>query len=138
MNQDAAYVLDTLRADGQRVTTARRLIVELLSATNAHLCADDIAWHIRRAHPEIHLSTIYRTLESFGEWGLVTSVHHPHGAAFFHLTHTHDHVVCGHCGLIRDVDSSAFAELVTRLRDEYDFAVHSGRVALSGRCRTHT
>ena len=35
---------------------------------------------------------MYRTLESFREWGLLEHVHQPHGPSFFHLTGAPDYV----------------------------------------------
>src|ERR1700681_603848 len=63
LSEQAARTLDALRSEGRRVTTARRLVVELLANTAEHLTADDLAIRIHDAHPAIHLSTVYRTLD---------------------------------------------------------------------------
>jgi Fe2+ or Zn2+ uptake regulation protein len=126
-----------LRADGRRITTARRLVVELLAHTREHLTADDLAARIHHAHPEIHLSTVYRTLDSLRAWGLVEHVHQPHGASFFHLAGAHRHLVCERCGCIRDVPAVEFDALVARVRSEYRFELHLGHAALVGRCVEH-
>jgi Fe2+ or Zn2+ uptake regulation protein len=81
---------------------------------------------------------VYRTLESLSEWGIITPVRRPHGAAFFHLSPTHQHVVCEVCGRIEDVPSSEFDELVDRLRDHHDFELDVHQTALVGRCNLHT
>jgi Fur family transcriptional regulator, ferric uptake regulator len=137
VSEQASTTIDALRADGRRVTTARRLVVELLASTSEHLTADDLANSIHDAHPEIHLSTVYRTLDSLHEWGLVEHVHQPHGPSFFHLTGAHRHLVCEQCGRIRDVPVAEFEALVTRIRDRYGFELHLGHVALVGRCGAH-
>src|SRR5204862_3620581 len=46
VSEQASRTLDALRADGRRVTTARRLVVELLARTSEHLSADDLALRI--------------------------------------------------------------------------------------------
>jgi Fe2+ or Zn2+ uptake regulation protein len=137
MSREAARTLDALRAEGRRVTTARRLVVELLARTDEHLTADDLAARIHDANPEIHLSTVYRTLDSLCAWRLVEHVHQPHGASFFHLEGAHRHLVCEECGRIRDVPAAEFDALVDRIRTEYDFELHIGHAALVGRCREH-
>ena len=137
MNEQATRALDALRADGRRVTTARRMVLELLACTHEHLSADDLAARIHDAHPEIHLSTVYRTLDSLSEWGLVEHVHQPHGASFFHLAGAHRHLVCEQCGRISDVPAAEFDELVARIRSQYDFELHLGHAALVGRCADH-
>ena len=137
MSEETFHTLDALRADGRRVTTARRVVVELLARTSEHLTADDLASRIHDAHPEIHLSTVYRTLDSLHEWGLVEHVHQPHGPSFFHLAGAHRHLVCEECGRIRDVPAVEFDALVERMREEYGFELNLGHAALVGRCGAH-
>jgi Fur family ferric uptake transcriptional regulator len=137
MSLQAARTLDALRAEGRRVTTARRLVVELLARTPDHLTAEDLAAHIHGAHREIHLSTVYRTLDSLCAWHLVEHVHQAHGPSFFHLAGAHRHLVCDECGRIRDVPAAEFDSLVARIRAQYDFELHVGHAALVGRCCDH-
>jgi Fur family ferric uptake transcriptional regulator len=137
MIEQAVDTLDALRADGRRVTTARRLVVEVLARTTEHRTPEDLASRIHDAHPEIHLSTVYRTLDSLAEWGLVEHVHQPHSASFFHLKSAHHHLVCDECGRIRDVPTFEFAALVACLRERYGFELRVGHVALLGRCLDH-
>jgi len=137
VSEETFHTLDALRADGRRVTTARRVVVELLARTSEHLTADDLASRIHDAHPEIHLSTVYRTLDSLHEWGLVEHVHQPHGPSFFHLAGAHRHLVCEECGRIRDVPAVEFDALVERIREQYGFELHLGHAALVGRCGAH-
>ena len=136
-NEVAARALSRLREQGRRVTTARRMVLEGLSETDAHVTADVLARWIQHAHPEIHLSTVYRTLDSLCEWGLITQIRRPQGAAFFHLTSTHQHVMCEVCGRIEDVPASAFDDLVDRLRDAHGFELDIFHTALVGRCAEH-
>ena len=137
MSEHAARTLEALRTDGRRVTTARRLVIELLARTPDHLTAEDLATRIHTLHPEVHLSTVYRTLDSLAEWGLVEHVHQPHGPSFFHLASEHVHVVCEVCGRIRDIPGGEFDTLIAALGNRYGFELHLGHAALTGRCTTH-
>jgi len=137
MSELVARTLEALRTEGRRITTARRLVVELLARTTDHLTADDLATRIHDAHPEIHLSTVYRTLDSLRAWGLLEHVHQPSGPSFFHLAGAHRHLVCEQCGRIHDVPAAEFDALVDRIREQYDFELHVGHVALVGQCRDH-
>jgi len=137
MSTTATRAIEALRAEGRRITTARRTIIELLGATHDHLTAEHIAVHVHDAHPEIHVSTVYRTLESLEAWGLVEHVHRGHGAAFFHLAASHPHVVCEECGRVIDVPAHEFAPLIARVREAYGFDVDVAHNALMGRCLAH-
>ena len=134
MSTTVTHALDVLRAEGRRVTTARRTIIELLGDGREHLTVDDIARRVHLAHPEIHVSTVYRTLESFEAWGLAEHVHRGHGPAFFHLAASHPHMVCELCGRVFDVPADEFSALVARVREIYGFDLDIAHNALMGRC----
>jgi Fe2+ or Zn2+ uptake regulation protein len=136
-DEDAAGTIARLRAQGRRLTTARRMIIEGLAQTREHVTADILARWIQHAHPEVHLSTVYRTLDSLAAWGLITQVRRPDGPSFFHLAPSHEHVVCAVCGDITDVPSAEFADLTARLREHHGIELDVGHTALVGRCRTH-
>jgi Fur family ferric uptake transcriptional regulator len=137
MRADAVNAIGVLRAEGRRITTARRTIIELLGETPDHLTAEDIAAHVHAAHPEIHMSTVYRTLESLEAWGLVEHFHHGHSAAFFHLSAAHPHAVCTDCGRVFDVPAREFVPLIEHVRDAYGFELDIAHNALIGRCLEH-
>ena len=137
MTTTATRAIEALRAEGRRITTARRTIIELLGGTHDHLTAEHIAVRVHDAHPEIHVSTVYRTLESLEAWGLVEHVHRGHGAAFFHLATSHPHMVCEECGRVIDVPAYEFEPLIARVREMYGFDVDVAHNALMGRCLAH-
>ncbi|HET9443189.1 MAG TPA: transcriptional repressor, partial [Acidimicrobiales bacterium] len=67
-------ILGRLRDRGGRITTARRALVAALVAAEHHVTADDLAELVQRAHPDVHRSTIYRTLADLEELGAVDHV----------------------------------------------------------------
>lgn len=137
MAETVDEILDRVRRAGGRVTTARRLVIETLLAAPEHVSADDIAASVQREHPEVHLSTVYRTLESLEELGIVRHTHVGHGAATYHVGPLHQHLVCETCGAVVDVPAAALDGLASQLRDEYGFDLHVGHFALLGRCLAH-
>jgi Fur family ferric uptake transcriptional regulator len=131
-------LLDRLRAQGSRVTTARRLVIStLLGATN-HVTAEDLAATIHEQHPEVHLSTVYRTLDSLEKLGIVEHTHVGHGPAVYHVGVSHQHLVCEECGAVIDVPIHLLADVQRALREQYGFELHIGHFALLGRCASHT
>lgn len=130
-------VLKRLRERGGRVTTARRLVISTLLDAQSHLGAEEIATIIRRDHPEVHLTTVYRTLESLEELGMVQHTHVGHGAAVYHLGDLHQHLVCEECGEVMDVPAALLDDLAGTLRRQYEFQLHVGHFALLGRCARH-
>jgi Fur family ferric uptake transcriptional regulator len=134
----AETMLDQLRQQGQRVTTARRLVVSTLVDATSHVTAEDLAATIHEQHPEVHLSTVYRTLDSLEKLGIVEHTHVGHGPAVYHVGVTHQHLVCEECGAVIDVPAHLLEDVRGSLREHYGFELHIGHFALLGHCATHT
>lgn len=129
-------ILALLRARGGRVTSARRALVSaLLEAAGAHATADDLAERVQASHPEVHRSTIYRTLADLEALGVVDHVHLGHGSAVYHLAdEAHQHLVCDGCAQVVEVPGAVFAPLAKRLRRDFGFVLDVGHFAVTGRC----
>ena len=129
-------ILDTLRAAGGRITSARRATVAALLEHDSHPTAEDLAAAVQAQHPDVHQTTIYRILDDLERLGVVEHTHLGHGPAVYHLSETaHPHVVCDRCGAVIQVDRKAFDSLARTLLDDYDFVLQPGHFAVTGRCR---
>ena len=127
--------LDLLRERGLRVTTARRAVLVALLEADGHLRAEDLAAVVHGRHPDVHLSTVYRALETFEEVGLVTHVHLGHGPSTYHLSdQLHHHAVCEACGAVVELPDDVLDAVARRVRDEFGFEVDARHFALAGRC----
>jgi Fe2+ or Zn2+ uptake regulation protein len=129
-------ILDRLRGSGGRVTTGRRAIVRaLLTAEDHHVTAEDIAALVQAEQPDVHLSTVYRTLDALQQLGVVDRVDLGLGGAIYHLTdHAHHHLVCEVCGSVTEAHDGAFARLADDLAVAYGFVVSAQHLAITGRC----
>lgn len=130
-------VLEQLRAAGGRITSGRRAIVaSLFTAPDHHLTADDIAETVQTSHPDVALSTVYRTLETLEGLGIVARVDLGQGRGVFHLVdHVHHHLVCDECGDVVEVPHTLVDPLAADVDARYGFAVSRQRLTLTGRCR---
>jgi len=125
-----------LRAQGTRITAARVAILEVLSAAEGHVSADDIAQAVNALQPRVHRATVYRTLDSLVAAGLVAHTHLGHGTAVYHLTTTpHAHCQCQRCEAVIDVPRTLLRTVSSRLLDDYGFSLDTGHSALLGLCK---
>src|ERR1044071_5038204 len=101
-----------LRARGGRLTTPRRAIITALLRSGGHITADQLTNDIQANYPDIHLSTIYRCLETLEELQVVDHIHMGHGRAVYHLAdEKHQHLMCEVCGAVTEVPDAVFASL---------------------------
>ena len=101
-----------------------------------HSTPEEIAEHVRKTHPGINLSTVYRNLETLENVGLVQHTHLGHGSATYHASEqlNHLHLVCEICGSIGDAPLEVAATFVQALSDEYGFKTDVSHFAISGLC----
>ena len=129
-------IVEVIRRHGGRVTVPRRAVIAAILEGDGHRSADDIGRAVQAEHPDVALSTVYRTLDALQQLGVIEHSHLGHGAAVYHLTdHGHVHLVCRSCGDVTDVPDETLAELGTRLDDEHGFALAPRHFAMFGTCR---
>ena len=129
-------ILAELREGGGRVTKARLALVDALLDASGHVTAEDLAAAVQAEHPDVHRSTIYRTLDALERAGIVDHVHLGHGRAVYHLADdAHQHLVCEACGHVVEVPDRLFDDLAARLRKGYGFTIRPHHFAVLGRCR---
>jgi Fur family ferric uptake transcriptional regulator len=128
-------ILELLRTDGGRVTSARRAVVQALLDIQEHISAEDIAERVQRAMPDVAPSTVYRTLEVLERLGQVEHVHLGHGPSLYHLAErVHVHLLCRSCDRVIELPETYLDDLAARLADEHGFQLEPRHFALLGRC----
>ena len=70
-NTSAPAVDATLRAWGLRLTRQRRIILEVVHATDAHPTAAFVYRRVRRRLPRVSLATVYRNLRRLAAEGFL-------------------------------------------------------------------
>lgn len=122
-----------------RITRPRAAICDVLtSAVGEHLSAAEIMQRARAVSDvEIDQSTVYRTLDTLEDIGLVRHVHLGHGPGVYHLTDDdhHHHLVCVDCGRSEDVPVEDVSPLLTKLAAKYGYALDARlHFAISAQC----
>ena len=75
MSQKSLHAIkETLDEHGLKSTHQRMVIYQTLKDSSAHPTAENIFEKLRRSHPSISLGTVYKTLETFVEKGLIKRV----------------------------------------------------------------
>lgn len=129
--------LDAIREHGGRVTDQRRAILRVLFEGSDHVTADDLATRVHEQLPDVHVTTVYRFLDTLAEMGLVTHVHLGHGPAVYHLSaHRHAHVVCEGCGEIGVIDDAVLRRWSDQLEKRSGFRLVDQHFAFAGLCGT--
>ena len=129
--------VETCRAKGMKVTHQRMEVFRELAGTEEHPDAEAIYQSVRRRVPAISRDTVYRTLASLEEQGIVRKAEILYNKARYDANmDRHHHFVCTECGLVRDFYSKALNELPIPKAASALGRVESTHVQLRGLCST--
>ena len=128
--------LTTLQDSGYRLTGPRRVIVEILAASQRALTPLDIYDLGRVEYPRLGLVTVYRTLEKLEDLGLVQRVHQADGChMILPAAQGHEHVlICHNCGHAEFFSGDDLGGLIESVASRSGFRIQEHWLQLSGLC----
>jgi Fur family peroxide stress response transcriptional regulator len=128
--------LGLLRQSGLRCTPQRVAIVREVF-TRRHPTAYEVYESVRRYFPTIGLATVYNTLRTMTERGLVAELPFSSEMRFDANLTPHANLVCRTCDRIEDVEFAPdhLDTLLQHVKQAADFAPDGQRIDVYGLCR---
>ncbi len=125
------------KGKGLKVTPQRVAIYKALAGTTCHPTASDLYHQVARDYPMISPNTVYYTLSTLREAGMVKEVNYWHDQARFDANVTpHHHLICLGCRTILDIENRALNRLTSSSAIPQEFQVIDHQVEFYGYCRT--
>ena len=115
----------------------REAILDAFVRAGHHVSVEDLLKIVRRRHPDVGRTTIYRTLKLFKDAGLASELALGNEARFepvWNRDH-HDHFVCVACGGIFEFQSTEIERLQAEIAERIGFRIDGHRHHIYGRCR---
>lgn len=134
-NQDLEQIRRICEEAGIKLTHQRLEIFKELMAATDHPSAEDVHKRLQERMPTVAIDTVYRTLATFDELGIVRKLHLANKRNLFDINLTpHHHFVCDRCRAVEDVywpdfDNISLPDTVTDKRK-----VQSRHLELHGLC----
>jgi Fur family peroxide stress response transcriptional regulator len=130
------HLRDKCREHGLRVTPQKVMIYKELLKSLDHPSPEQIFKRLKRAFPELSFDTVYRTLSTFDEIGLVDLVE-GYGTArrFDPKLEKHHHFRCRKCGTIIDFTSDHYDAIAIPNDISKECEVLNLRVTIEGFCK---
>ncbi|MFI9586078.1 Fur family transcriptional regulator [Streptomyces sp. NPDC052236] len=129
-------LLERLRGRGWRMTSQRRVVAEVLDGDHMHLTADEVHARAVQRLPEISRATVYNALGELVSLGEVIEVSTDGRAKRYdpNAHHPHQHLVCFHCGTIRDVHPTGDPLADLPAEERFGFTVSEAEITYRGLC----
>lgn len=127
---------EMLNAVGLRNTSQRASILEIIRHGQGHLDADEVHRRARKTQPRLSLSTVYRTLQTLKELGLIEEVHLDETHHHYEIKDAdkHHHLICLGCGKVVEFASSALKKMENEVSRENGFEITGTEVRMTGYC----
>ncbi len=126
---------ELLRKAGVRATHQRIEVLRVLASATDHPAAEEIHRRLKATMPTVSLDTVYRTLASLEEAGLVSRLQWDACARFDANIDAHHHFRCEACHSIQDFYWPDFDEMKTPAGVRKLGRAKTKRVTVQGICR---
>ncbi|MCM2305157.1 MAG: transcriptional repressor [Elusimicrobia bacterium] len=123
-NRDEVRTL--FKAKKVPLTHQRLAVYEELSGRKDHPSAEALYESLKKPYPSLSLATVYKTLQTLHEMGMVARVDSPAAQARYDaIVETHHHAVCSACGRIEDLFDPRLDQLPEPKATGFKIAGHS-------------
>ncbi|MPZ00319.1 MAG: transcriptional repressor [Actinophytocola sp.] len=121
---------------GRRATKQRAAVVELLNEIDDFRSAQELHDELRKRGDAIGLTTVYRTLQSLSDAGVIDVLRTESGEAVYRRCsdHHHHHLVCRECGYTVEIEGPAVERWADSIAASNGFSDISHTVEIVGTC----
>lgn len=128
--------IESVRDHGHRLTSQRRLVLEIINESQSHLDVETIYLQAKQRDNRISLATVYRSLALLKEIGLI--VEHSLGEDHAHFEtaqqQPHYHFTCEKCGRVIEFNAPEIEKIIRTLSRTRNFEIKEVHFFLSGIC----
>jgi len=139
MNQEETIKVykDFLKSKGLLYTQPRELILKEAMSAIGHFSADELTSQMHKNGINISRATVYRTLASMKEAGILSSVDFGHGHIHYEAKKTkkyHEHITCEKCGAIYEIQVENLSKVINAAGAKAKFKHIEYAIRISGVC----
>jgi len=128
---------DGLKKSGLKNTKHRLALLEILQKSEQPLSAEQVYLKLKENHISIHLSTVYRTLETLAAKSLINKLNLSGNSVtlfeYNRKVHSH-HLVCMGCNKILTIEHCPLENYEKTLAQNTQFVVLGHRLDIYGYC----
>lgn len=134
-----------MRGRGFRITAPREAVMEVLMDSKIHLSAKEIYAKVLRIEPSAGLTTVYRTLETMADMGIIARVEIGDKTTRYELkkpgqSEHHHHIICTNCRKVIDYNEFSeeevelFKKMTESIEKKFNIKITGHNVQFFGTC----
>ena len=125
------------RQSGLAVTHQRQVVFESLTPLSGHHhpSPEEVYERVKPLIPAISQATVYKTLHTFVEHGILRELSPHHGSLRVEInTEAHHHLICTKCKSVTDIEAGAIGPVRLKTRLPRGFRMERVAVEIQGLC----
>ena len=129
---------ERIHSSGYKLTPQRKAVLDVLLKNRNHpLTPEGVYQEVKRFHPEVGLTTVYRSLELLKEIKIANHIHFHEGTDRYEVDHQkhHHYLVCLNCGRIEKKDVCLFKKMQEELKKMTNFRITEHCLTFFGYCK---
>jgi Fur family ferric uptake transcriptional regulator len=130
-------VRERILSAGQRITPQRDVIAGILEQAGRPLSAQELCDEVDSQQAGIGRATVFRTLQSLQEAGVVQRITMPGDQSGYLLCPTqghHHHLVCRICGKVEELPENEVSSFLARIDADHGFETDHATFDIYGTC----
>ena len=118
-----------------KVTPQRYAIYKYLNSTQSHPSAESIYEELKVNYPTMSLATVYKTLRTLIEIGLVQEINVGEDNFRYDANvDTHPHLICKSCSRVDDIENQNFAHINMEVQKLTTYKIEDCKLYFYGIC----
>lgn len=138
MSEETNIFNALLKKKNLRSTKPRQVILQVFLQVEGHIEIEELYKRVQEKDGLIGKSTVYRTMHLLLECGLAKENILSGDKRYFERDYGkehHDHLVCTHCGKIKEFHHKSIEKLQEKVANQHSFSIISHRMTLFGVCQ---
>jgi len=126
-----------LKSKGLLYTQPRRVVLKEAISATWHFSADELILQMQKNKINISRATVYRTLASMKDAGILNSVDFGHGHIHYEAPKAkkhHEHITCEKCGAICEIQIENLENAINSTAAKAKFRHIKYAIRISGLC----
>lgn len=134
-NNNPEMIVDSLRAQGYRITKAREDIITIL-CNQGHYTVDELVNELKKIKDYVNVATVYNNVNFLVEEGILIEYNFMNKNSIYELNiGLHAHVICIDCNEVHNVNIPTFDKIKKSIEKETGFRIVDAKLDMYGHCK---
>ncbi|MDR1782061.1 MAG: transcriptional repressor [Bacilli bacterium] len=127
-------IIDTLRAQGYRITRAREDIIKIL-CNMKHYTVEQLVTELKKIKDDVNVATVYNNVNFLVKEGIINEYNFNNKNSVYQLNiGLHAHLICIDCNDIYDIDVPSFMIIKDNVEKNSGFKILNAKLDMYGYC----